>query len=389
MFRIGAIMATRVGSAVFEDHISTEVWPGSWTDTFVFPIRHDAALPPWDYAEVVKTTIPVLKKLRKGVASIWVPVMAPGKWYFEEVKYALRNPAIPVAVTNGKEQLPRAIDYSVIPGIREIVSPPGLPADELATSKLSERATHCLLALGRLTVAYTNEIARYCMINEAYCLDALRELESFRYIEHCKDPFINFHLMTARQKASMGGTKDEEVRPYWRIRRPGVSAALRNWGVPAGIPFEFRTERNKLWDSPHRRRSRQWPTWVKKALPHANIYAGWSEVSIPGARANPDSLAWGEINGVETLFWMEVESGKSSRKLILDKTIRRWRRAVTYANYVGVHLVFAFLGMPWVRDAARLAFMDIPKSCAVTVADWSKENFGQLPYPKWGEVVFE
>ena len=84
-------MATRVGSAVFEDHISLEVWPGSWTATFVFPIRHDAALPLWDYGEVVKTTIPVLKKLRKGVASLWVPVMVPGKWYFEEVKYALQE----------------------------------------------------------------------------------------------------------------------------------------------------------------------------------------------------------------------------------------------------------------------------------------------------------
>jgi hypothetical protein len=389
MFGIGAIMATRVGSAVFEDHISMEVWPGSWTDTFVFPIRHDAALPPWDYAEVVKTTIPVLKKMRKGVASLWVPVMAPGTWYFEEVKYALRNPTIPVAVTNGKEQPPRTIDFSVLPGIREIASPPGLPADELHTSKLSERTILCLLALARLTVAYTNEIARYCMINEAYCLEALRELERLRYIEHCKDPLINLHLMTARQKSSMGATKDEEIRPYWRIRRPGVSAALRRWGVPAGMPFEFRSEKNKLLDSPHRRRSRQWPTWVKKALPHANIYAGWSEVGIPGLRANPDSLAWGNINGVETLFWMEVESGKSSRQLILDKTITRWRKAVAYADYVGVHLVFAFLGMPWVRNAARLAFIDVPKSCAVTVADWSKENFGQLPYPKWGEVVFE
>jgi len=389
MFRIGAIMATRVGSAVFEDHISMEVWPGSWTDTFVFPIRHDAALPPWDYAEVVKTTIPVLKKLRKGVASLWVPVMAPGKWYFEEVKYALRNPTIPVAVTNGKERLPRTIDFSVIPGIREVVSPPGLPADELPTSNLNERTVRCLLALARLTVAYTNEIARYCLINEAYCLESLRELESLRYIEHCDDPLIDFHLVTARQKSSMGSVKDKDIRPYWRIRRPGVSAALRRWGVPAGVPFDFRLERNKLLDSPHRRRSRQWPTWVKKALPHANIYAGWSEVSIPGARANPDSLAWGDINGVETLFWMEVESGKSSRQLILDKTITRWRKAVTYTNYVGVHLVFVFLGMPWVRNAARLVFMDVPKSCAVVVADWSKENFGQLPYPKWGEVVFE
>jgi hypothetical protein len=389
MFRIGAIMATRVGSAVFEDHISMEVWPGSWTDTFVFPVRYDAALPPWDYAEVVKTTIPVLKKLRKGVASLWVPVIAPGKWYFDEVKYALRNPTIPVAVTNGREQLPRTIDFSVLPGIREIASPSGLPAEEPCTSKLSLRTIRCLLALARLTVAYTNEIARYCLINEAYCLESLRVLESLGYVEHCSDPLIDFHLMTARQKASMGIVNDKEVRPYWRIRRPGVSAALRHWGVPAGVPFEFRTERNKLLDSPHRRRSRQWPTWVKKALPHANIYAGWSEVGIPGLRANPDSLAWGEINGMETLFWMEVESGKSSRQLILDKTITRWRKAVTYADYVGVHLVFAFLGMPWVRNAARLAFMDVPKPCAVVVADWSKDNFGHLPYPKWGEVVFE
>ena len=72
MFGIGTIMATRVGSAVFEDHISTEVWPGSWTDTFVFPISHVAALPPWDYAEVVKTTIPVLKKMRKATATLRV-----------------------------------------------------------------------------------------------------------------------------------------------------------------------------------------------------------------------------------------------------------------------------------------------------------------------------
>ncbi len=383
------MMATRVGSAVFEDHISMEVWPGSWTDTFVFPIRYDAALPPWDYAEVVKTTIPVLKKMRKGVASLWVPVMGPGKWYFEEVKYALRNPTIPVAVTNGKERLPRTIDFSVIPGIREVVSPPGPPADELATSKLDDRTIRCLLALARLTVAYTNEIARYCLINEAYCLESLRALEKLRYIEHREDPLIDFHLMNSRQKASIGSVSDKNIRPYWKIKRPGVSAALRHWGVPAGIPYAFRTERNTLPDGAHRRRSRQWPAWVKKALPHANIYAGWNEVSIPDARANPDSLAWGDINGVETLFWMEVESGKSSRQLILDKTINRWEKAVLYANYVNVHLVFAFLGMPWVRNAARMAFMDVPKNCAVVIADWSKGNFGQLPYPKWGEVVLE
>ena len=55
-----------------------------------------------------------------------------------------------------------------------------------------------------------------------------------------------------------------------------------------------------------------------------------------------------------------------------------------YAKAVGVHLVFVFLAMPCVRDAARLAFTNVPPRSAVVVADWSKSNFGQLPYSKWG-----
>jgi hypothetical protein len=45
--------------------------------------------------------------------------------------------------------------------------------------------------------------------------------------------------------------------------------------------------------------------------------------------------------------------------------------------------------MPWVRDAARLAFTDVPTHAAIVVANWSKSNFGQLSYSKWGEVVLE
>lgn len=65
-------MPVRVGSAVFEDHVSIELVPSKWTDTFILPIQHDKALPPWDYAEVVKTVMPTLLKVRRG-ASLWVP----------------------------------------------------------------------------------------------------------------------------------------------------------------------------------------------------------------------------------------------------------------------------------------------------------------------------
>jgi hypothetical protein len=95
-------MAVKLGSAIFEDHISIELIPGKWTDTFIFPVRHDRLLSPWAYAEVVKTLVRPLKKLRRG-ASLWVPVIAPGRWYFEEVKYALRKISFPVAVTHNQK----------------------------------------------------------------------------------------------------------------------------------------------------------------------------------------------------------------------------------------------------------------------------------------------
>jgi len=98
----------RLGPAIFEDHISIELFPKKWTDTFIFPVRHDRALPPWHYAEVVKTVIQPLRKSRRS-PSLWVPVLAPGKWYFDEMKYALRNTSITVAVTSGRT-VPRILD---------------------------------------------------------------------------------------------------------------------------------------------------------------------------------------------------------------------------------------------------------------------------------------
>ena len=381
-------MAVRVGSVIFEDHISLELVPGKWTDTFILPVRHDRALPPWDFAEAVNTVIPTLVKFRRG-ASLWVPVIAPGQWYFEEVRYALRNASIPMAVTSGRKQ-PEILDFSRPPAVYDVTCRGGAAVDPPPVSDLSDQALRSLLVMARLIAAYTNEVASSCMIEDRACRSALWELKKRGYVEyHKNDTYIDSHLSSARQRSSQGEKKDEDIWPYWRIRRPGLSSALRAWGVPAGAEFGYRSERNRLLDSVHRRRSRQWPNWVSKALPHAEIYAGWSEVGIPGLRANPDALAWGKILHAETLFWLEVESGKSSRNLILDKTTVRWLKATSYAEAVGVHLVFVFLAMPWVRDAARLAFMDVPNTCAVIVADWSRQNFGHLPFPKWGEAVVE
>lgn len=384
-------MAVRVGKAVFEDHISIELAPRRWTDTFVLPVKHNWALPPWDYADVVRTVAKPLSRHRRG-ASLWVPVSDPGRWYFEEVKYSLRDLPMPLAVTFGRDRRPALSDFSRMPPVYNAPCRGGIPAEEPSAFRLSENALACLFVMTRLVAAYTSEVASGCLMSDTTSRAALWELEKAGYVEyHQCDPYIDYHLLSTQRLASQGAQsrQDDESRPYWRIRRPGLSAALRAWGVPPEAEFGGRTERNRLLDSTHRRRSRQWPAWLRKALPHADIYAGWSEVGISQLRTNPDALAWGKMQGVETLFWLEVESGKSSRKLILDKTITRWLKATGYARAVGVHLVFVFLAMPWVREAARLAFTDVPSHSAVVVADWSRSNFGQLPYPKWGEVVFE
>ena len=385
-------MAVKLGTAIFEDHISIELVPHKWTDTLIFPVRHDRALPPWNQAEVVKTVIRVLRKARRGV-SLWVPVMAPGTWYFREIKYALRNALIPVAVTMGRT-VPQVLDFSSHPGIFDAPCLEVEPANALPVPDLTENALRSLLLMARFTVAYTNEVECSLLLGEVATRTALRKLAKLGYTEyHPNDGNINSHLLASKPRPTGGNRQNMKWNgdfwPYWKIRRQGVSAALRAWGVPAGMKFDFRLERTRLLNSHHRRRSRQWPKWVKLALPHAEIYAGWNEVSILGLRARPDALAWGKIHGVETLFWLEAESGRFSRKRMLEKTIVRWKKAKSYAEAAHVHLIFVVLGMPWVREAVREAFTDVPGNCAVIISSWHRLNFGKLPYSKWGELVIE
>jgi len=380
----------RLGPAIFEDHISIELFPKKWTDTFIFPVRHDRALPPWHYAEVVKTVIQPLRKSRRS-PSLWVPVLAPGKWYFDEMKYALRNASIPVAVTSGRT-VPRILDFSKLPGIYDAPCVAGEPAEPLPVSDLPENALRSLLVMARFTTAYTNEVRSSLMLGDWASRNALKTLAKYGYMEHHpNDGDIDSHLLPSKKRTAkrtrQGKKWNGDYWPYWKIRRSGISAALRAWGVPVGMRFDYRLERTRLLNSYHRRRSRQWPAWISLALPHAEIYAGWNEVSIPGIRARPDALAWGKIHGAETLFWLEVESGNVSWNRMVEQTAVRWMKAKGYADAVDVHLIFVVLGVPWIRRAARTAFMDVPQNCAVITSSWDKLNFGNLPYPKWGEMV--
>jgi len=224
-------------------------------------------------------------------------------------------------------------------------------------NELPERELACLRVLARLETAFTSEIASLAGMGITYTRQALIALEKQKLVYHESGDY-----------------------PFWKLSRPGLSLALRSWNVPASMKFSFYKERARS-QGRHKRDARLWPAWLRRAWPHAEIWSAWSEVSVPG-RIYPDALAWGRLEERETLFWLEVESGKASRIDLQLKMTQRLSRAAVYANQFSLCLVFAVLAPPWVRETVAQVFHNLPQSVSVVLTDW--KDFGQLPTPKWG-----
>ena len=395
-------MTVRVGNATFDDHVSIEVFPGQWTDTFVYPISYKHGLPPWDYAEAVRLLAPTLQKLRKGGATLWVPVeTAPdgkGLWFYRSVKESLAwDMPVPVAVTQGRATLPQIGDFTYSPRVLPFPAPGGSTnAETWNPGGLSVHAVICIQVLNRITVGFTAEIASLAGISKPTARQALHDLVGMGFVTRINglqdiDSHVEKKRIQAKRPIENPDTYDDapgqdEKYSYWRINRSGVSFALRSIGVPAYFNFTERKER-KIKNGKHRRISRMWSAWIRQAWPRAEIWAAWSEAWIPSAYTNPDGLAWGTYNGFETLFWLEVDSGRDSGKHIMELTRKRFLKAVDYAEAMNIRTVFGFLGMPWTIESAKLAFVGVPDNMAVVAIDWNK--FGDLPYPQWGRAVFE
>jgi hypothetical protein len=348
-------MGVRIGSLVFAGWRSFSLG-GGWSDTFLFPISAGAGLPPVDYAHPLRRMARQLSRLRPG-ASLWITIEAQeGYWYKEAVRHALHGLSLAVAVT---EALPRLQDFSFCPGLFPSHTPPPPVAPDLMARDLSQNEIQVLRVLARLEKACTAEIASLARVSLPTARQALRELTRRSLVE--REGRVTFLI--------------------WKVRRAGVSLALRSWGIPPGIPFPARREQSAATGR-HRRTARLWPAWLRKAWPQAEVWAGWSEVIL--GRMRPDALAWGELYGRETLFWLEVESGNDSRVRLRYKMRRRFERAQDYGRRFSLPLVFALLAPPWVRRAVVEVFIELPGDAAVVLADW--KSFGELPVPQWGVV---
>jgi hypothetical protein len=350
-------MAVRVGPLVFRTWQSLSFRNG-WSDTFYFPMSPGDGLPPRDYAEIVRLMAHTLARLRRG-ASIWVSVEnLGGEWFREEVRRALLGLPVSVVVTAGLPANPELAHFSYVLGLDRIPPPPPPCTPDLYLENIPMRALCCLRALARMESAYTAEVASQAAFSLPVARRALVGLQDRGLVSVINGKY-----------------------PAWQIRRPGLSLALRSWGLPPGVPFRSRCERRSSGGR-HLRTLRLWPAWLRRAWPQAEVWAGWSEVAF--GRLRPDALAWGRLDGQEVLFWLEVESGHASREELQRKTLHRFNQALVYARSFPVRLVFVLLGLPWVLRSAVTVFRNLPIDAIVVLEDW--KSFGFLPVPGWGEV---
>ncbi len=366
-------MAIKIGDLLFHDWLS---YPrnGGWSDIFIFKMSPYHGLPPGDYAKVVRKLANLLVKIRSS-AGIWVLVATPDSWYTLAVKYALWDFPLPLAVTKPKV-MPDPKDFTYGPYFtRE--HPPPLESTEpyVQKSALTNIELACLRVLARSDCAYSKEIASLTGVEESEAVQAMERLAGDKFVE----------------------LKPGKWKPYWKIRRPGVAYVLRSWWMPPGKTISMWRERGypackerdasayrsrRSSSGRHRRTARLFPAWLRQAWPRADIIAGWTEVTCYGAR--PDALCWGKLDGVETLIWLEVESGNRSRWNLQSKILRRFSRGLIYARTHQIRLVFVVLGPFWVRNAIVPGFTNLPPDVAVVFEDW--KAFGWLQAPSWGKV---
>lgn len=190
------------------------------------------------------------------------------------------------------------------------------------------------------------------------------------------------HKLGEKFQKEKSKPKEMDLYPMWHPTRPGVSVALRSWGASRQVDFSKVKELNPHQiGTLHRTISRRWLAWLRSAYPREQIWTGWSETKLPGISVYPDALAWGKIQGYETLFWLEVGDDHKSRKRIEKITKQRLKSAWRFCQRTGARLVYAQLSPNWVQEAAGWSFKNLPSE--ISIVKGNSRQFGKLPIIEW------
>jgi hypothetical protein len=106
---------------------------------------------------------------------------------------------------------------------------------------------------------------------------------------------------------------------------------------------------------------------------------------LPGMSVYPDALAWGRVQGYETLFWLEVGDEHKRRKKIEKITRIRLASALEFCRETGVRLVYAQISPKWVQKLVGMALGPLPPEVAAVMT--STRRFGRLPNVEWGMIT--
>lgn len=331
-----------------------------WYDMCEYRIHSCDTLPPYARAEPIREVAKRLQTLRPG-AGLWVNVQGQGKWYAEALRFALRKEFLPIVVTTS-DQEPTLLDYRVLPASYPHKPPKPTfvmnPFDMTIYGRREQSKRRIISVLARLEVARTWEITSVSGLSHTYVRQLLDELKEADLVQ----PMML------------------DKYPAWEITRHGISSAYESWNIPRGMRFAPARREQRYAGQKHRHISRLWRWWLTEAY-WCEIWDCWPEPFLEPAY--PDALAWGEYCGAETLMWLEVDSGKKSRAEIAKTYTHRWQIAKALSDVYNIRLIFVLLAQPWVLDAARFSFSDIPRTMAVVVDDWRYK--GSLAFPKFGE----
>ena len=369
-------MTVRVGDVTFSDWVALP-YKGLHTDTFIFYINALNGLPPFKYRGLLQRLSAHLIGKRRN-ASLWIQVDAPGEWYLMEVKRSFRwglGLSVPYAITPAG-RIPEWTEFSRPPILWHSANHTP-PVVEKKTPSVSPEELKCLQVLARIQEGLDLEIASLAGLDVEASNVAVSSLLKKKLI--C-------HVTVTEVPTDRGVVPTQLTTPYLKLTRKGLSLAMRSWGAPAGVQFTDRKEPDpKHTQTTHRHISRLWPMWLRFAYPNADIWTGWSEAQLPGTSVLPDALAWGRIQGFETLFWLEVGDEHKERQEIEKITRKRIMEAIKICRETGVRLIYAQVSPDWVKKAVCWGIEKLPSDTAVIMSGWNK--FGTLPIVEWGKIT--
>ncbi|MBI2757219.1 MAG: hypothetical protein HYX49_00910 [Chloroflexi bacterium] len=323
-------------------------------DVFKHSLSATDGLPPYTQARIIDLISNQLIKARP-YPCLWVSVDAPGSWYFNEIKRLIKR-RIPITILSVDRAPIDEIDFRpyASPSIMQGLENPSISHPfRIEDHSIKASALRVLRIMARLKTAHTAEITSLAGFSETHVRTLLKELKTNRLIEW------------------------KRIGKYdgWEIKNKGLRLVHLSWNIPKGVHFAAYRREFRYAGERHRRVARMWRAWLENAYRGIEIWESWTEVSV--RYGIPDALAWGIYHGREMLFWLEVDSGHSSRKVMERNYRRRLYDAYLHAKEWGIQIVFCIMGPPWVVEEFRFCIPHLFPNLAMIGHDW--REFGKLP----------